>query len=91
MGSDVLQRCSRRRRSENTAGAWPQIERTNLVQQGENEFVITVTCALFSRMVLREPRSFVQVRQKNLSGLMSSDLIGPDQMKVMDRNSKNRS
>jgi len=57
---------------------------TGFVQEGENLLEVTVTNALFNCMVLREPRTFLAGPTENPSGLMSSGLIGPVQMKVMD-------
>ncbi len=56
---------------------------TDLVQPGTNQLEIAVTNALFNSMVLRDPRSFHPGPTENLSGLMSSGLIGPVQLKMM--------
>ena len=61
-----------------------QTDITDFVQPGENVLEITVTNALFNSMVLREPRPFRPGPTENPSGLMSSGLIGPVQMKMMD-------
>ncbi len=61
-----------------------QIDITNLVQPGENELEIAVTNALYNCMVLRDPPAFRPGPAENPSGLMSSGLIGPVQMKVLD-------
>lgn len=57
---------------------------TDLVHEGENLLEVTVTNALFNCMVLREPRTFLAGPTENPSGLMSSGLIGPVQVRVMD-------
>jgi len=56
---------------------------TDLVQTGTNQLEISVTNALFNCMVLRDPRPFRPGPTENLSGLMSSGLIGPVQLKIM--------
>jgi len=61
-----------------------QTDITNFVQPGQNLLEVSVTNALFNSMVLREPRPFRPGPTENPSGLMSSGLIGPVQMKVMD-------
>jgi hypothetical protein len=61
-----------------------QTDITGFVQPGENLLEISVTNALFNSMVLREPRPFRAGSTENPSGLLSSGLIGPVQMKVMD-------
>ena len=61
-----------------------QIDITDFAQPGENVLEISVTNALFNSMMLREPRTFRPGPTENPSGLMSSGLIGPVQMKVMD-------
>jgi hypothetical protein len=60
-----------------------QTDITSFVQPGENLLEVSVTNALFNCMVLREPRPFHPGPTENLSGLMSSGLIGPVQLKVM--------
>jgi hypothetical protein len=61
-----------------------QTDVTDFIQPGENVLVIAVTNALFNSMVLREPRPFRSGPTENPSGLMSSGLIGPVQMKIME-------
>ena len=61
-----------------------RVDITALVQPGKNVLEISVTNALFNSMVLREPRAFRPGPTENPSGLMSSGLIGPVQLKVMD-------
>jgi hypothetical protein len=61
-----------------------QTDITDFVQPGENVLEIAVTNALFNSMVLREPRPFRPGPTENPSGLMSSGLIGPVQIKMMD-------
>jgi alpha-L-rhamnosidase/Glycosyl hydrolases family 2, sugar binding domain len=56
---------------------------TGFVHEGENLLEVTVTNALFNCMVLREPRTFLAGPTENPSGLMSSGLIGPVQVKIM--------
>lgn len=60
-----------------------QTDISAFVQPGENRLEIAVTNALFNSMVLREPRPFRAGPTENPSGLMSSGLIGPVQIKVM--------
>ena len=57
---------------------------TEFVQPGQSLLEISVTNALFNGLVLREPRPFHAGNTENPSGLMSSGLIGPVQIKVMD-------
>jgi hypothetical protein len=61
-----------------------QTDITDFVQPGDNLLEISVTNALFNSMALREPRTFHRGPTANPSGLMSSGLIGPVQMKIMD-------
>jgi hypothetical protein len=61
-----------------------QTDVTDFIQPGENVLEIAVTNALFNSMVLREPRPFRSGPTENPSGLMSSGLIGPVQMKIME-------
>ena len=61
-----------------------QTDITGFVQPGGNLLEVSVTNALFNSMVLREPQIFHAGPTKNPSGFMSSGLIGPVQMKVMD-------
>jgi hypothetical protein len=61
-----------------------QTDISTFVQPGENALEIAVTNALFNSMVLREPRLFRAGPTENPSGLMSSGLIGPVQIKVME-------
>jgi alpha-L-rhamnosidase/Glycosyl hydrolase 2 galactose-binding domain-like len=56
---------------------------TGLVHPGENLLEITVTNTLFNCMVLREDRTFRPGPTQNPSGLISSGLIGPVQIKIM--------
>jgi hypothetical protein len=60
-----------------------QTDISNLVKPGVNLLEITVTNALFNSMVLRDPRPFHPGPTENPSGLMSSGLIGPVQIKIM--------
>ena len=57
---------------------------TDFVRPGQNLLEISVTNALFNSMVLREPRPSRAGSTENPSGLMSSGLLGPVQLKVMD-------
>jgi hypothetical protein len=57
---------------------------TDFVHPGENQLEVTVTSCLFNSMVLREPRTFRAGPAMNPSGLMSSGLTGPVQLKLMD-------
>lgn len=61
-----------------------QTDITDFIRPGENLLEIVVTNALFNSMVLCEPQNFRAGPTGNPSGLMSSGLIGPVQMKVMD-------
>lgn len=61
-----------------------QVEITGLVRPGENTLEIAVTNTLYNAMALRDPRAFHPGPVENPSGLMSSGLIGPVAMKVMD-------
>ena len=61
-----------------------QADITDFVQPGENLLEVSVTNALFNSMALREARTFRAGPTENPSGLMSSGLIGPVQMKVMN-------
>ena len=61
-----------------------QADITDFIQRGENLLEVSVTNALFNSMVLREPRTFRPGPTENPSGLMSSGLIGPVQIKVVD-------
>ena len=56
---------------------------TGLVRPGENTLEVSVTNTLFNSMVLREPRAFRAGSTENPSGLMSSGLLGPVQLKLM--------
>ena len=60
-----------------------QIDISQLVEAGENSLEIMVTNTLFNSMALREPRAFRLGTTENPSGLMSSGLIGPVQLKIM--------
>jgi len=60
-----------------------QADVTDFVQPGRNLLEISVTNALFNSMTLREPRPFRAGSTENPSGLMSSGLIGPVQLKIM--------
>ena len=61
-----------------------QVDVTDLVKPGENLLEVVVTNALFNSMVLREPRTFQPGPTENSSGLVSSGLIGPVQLKIME-------
>jgi hypothetical protein len=61
-----------------------RIDVTGLVRSGENRLEVAVTNALFNSMALRDPRTFHPGSTENPSGLMSSGLIGPVQMRIMD-------
>jgi hypothetical protein len=61
-----------------------QTDISDFVQPGENVLEISVTNALLNSMVLRESRIFRAGPTENPSGLMSSGLIGPAQLKLMD-------
>lgn len=61
-----------------------QTDIAEFVQPGQNLLEISVTNALFNSMALREPRPFHAGSTENPSGLMSSGLIGPVQINVMD-------
>jgi hypothetical protein len=58
---------------------------TDFVRPGKNLMEISVTNALFNSQVLREPRLFRPGPTENPSGLMPSGLIGPVQVRVMDK------
>jgi len=60
-----------------------QTDITDFAHPGENQLDVTVTNSLFNSMVLRDPRPFRPGPTMNPSGLMSSGLIGPVQMKLM--------
>jgi len=57
---------------------------TELVHSGENQLEVTVINSLYNSMVMREPRTFRPGPTQNPSGLLSSGLIGPVQLRVMD-------
>ncbi len=59
-----------------------RVDITDFVQPGENALEITVTNTLYNAMTLRNPRWFHPGPTENPSGLMSSGLIGPVEMKV---------
>jgi hypothetical protein len=61
-----------------------QVDITDFAQTGENALEIAVTNTLYNAMTLRDPRAFHPGPVENPSGLMSSGLIGPVQIKVMD-------
>jgi len=61
-----------------------QVDITGLVRTGENALEIAVTNTLYNATTLRDPRAFHPGLVENPSGLMSSGLIGPVEMKVMD-------
>ncbi|MDR3753443.1 MAG: glycosyl hydrolase [Terracidiphilus sp.] len=61
-----------------------QVDITEFVKPGENTLEIAVTNTLYNAMTLRDPRAFHPGPVENPSGLMSSGLIGPVAMKVMD-------
>lgn len=60
-----------------------QIDITEFVRAGENALEVTVTNTLFNCLALREPLVFRPGPVENPSGLISSGLIGPVQIKVM--------
>jgi hypothetical protein len=61
-----------------------QVDITGLVRPGENALEVAVTNTLYNAMTLREVRAFHPGPVENPSGLMSSGLIGPVRVKVMD-------
>jgi hypothetical protein len=61
-----------------------RVDITEFAQPGENALEIAVTNTLYNAMTLREERAFHPGPTENPSGLMSSGLIGPVEMKVMD-------
>jgi hypothetical protein len=61
-----------------------QVDITDFAKPGENTLEIVVTNTLYNAMTLRDPRGFHPGPVENPSGLMSSGLIGPVAMKVMD-------
>jgi glycosyl hydrolase family 106( putative alpha-L-rhamnosidase)/glycosyl hydrolase family 2 len=61
-----------------------QVDITDFAQTGENTLEIAVTNTLYNAMTLRDPRAFHPGPVENPSGLMSSGLIGPVEMKVMN-------
>jgi hypothetical protein len=61
-----------------------RVDITDFAQTGENALEIAVTNTLYNAMTLRDPRWFHPGPTENPSGLMSSGLIGPVEMKVMD-------
>jgi hypothetical protein len=60
-----------------------QVDITDFIRPGENAMEIAVTNSLYNSMTLREPRTFRPGPTENPSGLMSSGLIGPVQVKIM--------
>ena len=61
-----------------------QVNITDFVHPGENSLEVAVTNTLYNCMVFRDPRIFRPGPTDNPSGLRSSGLIGPVQIKVMD-------
>ena len=61
-----------------------RVDITDFAQTGKNALEIAVTNTLYNAMTLRDPRAFHPGPVENPSGLMSSGLIGPVQIKVMD-------
>jgi len=59
------------------------VDITDFAQTGENALEIAVTNTLYNAMALRDPLAFHPGPVENPSGLMSSGLIGPVEMKVM--------
>jgi glycosyl hydrolase family 106( putative alpha-L-rhamnosidase)/glycosyl hydrolase family 2 len=59
-----------------------RVDITDFAQPGENALEIAVTNTLYNAMALRDPRAFHPGPTENPSGLMSSGLIGPVEMKV---------
>jgi hypothetical protein len=60
------------------------VDATAFIRPGENQLEVAVTNALFNSLALREPRPFRPGPTENPSGLMSSGLIGPVQIQVME-------
>jgi len=61
-----------------------QVDITDFAHTGENALEIAVTNTLYNAMTLRDPPAFHPGPVENPSGLMSSGLIGPVEMKMMD-------
>ena len=60
-----------------------RVDITDFVKPGENTLEIAVTNTLYNAMALRYPLAFHPGPVENPSGLMSSGLIGPVEMKMM--------
>ena len=61
-----------------------RVDITDFVKPGENTLEIAVTNTLYNAMALRDPLAFHPGPVENPSGLMSSGLIGPVEMKMME-------
>jgi hypothetical protein len=58
--------------------------RTGLVRPGENTLEVIVTNTLYNCMALREPRTIRIGPAENPSGLLSSGLLGPVQIRYAE-------